>query len=335
MDYTTLKLPLTLQEYTWRPVRREDSHALNALLLAAEAQDRRGWVDTLEDRERDLTDPESNPETDSLAVFTPEGQLVAFGWIFTPPPSDTESISFLDGNVHPDFRQRGLGTAIVKWLVQRGHEIQNSISGPPARYLRVTFPDYLNSNSNLFAKQGFQPIRYYYRMRRDLSQPIPEYKVPESLRMQTWNPELNAYALKADNEAFEDHWGHIPLDEEHWNTWFLQHEDFRPELSFMVTDGQEIAGLSINKVRTAENAVTGIQEGWIQSLAVRRPWRRQGIASALLCASMQVFKSAGLDFAGLTVDTDNLTGALRIYERLGFSVVTRFISVSKTISTEF
>lgn len=335
MDYTTLKLPLTLQEYTWRPVRREDSHPLNALLLAAEAQDRRGWVDTLEDRERDLTDPESNPETDSLAVFTPEGQLVAFGWIFTPPPSDTESISFLDGNVHPDFRQRGLGTAIVKWLVQRGGEIQNSISGPPAHYLRVTFPDYLNSNGNLFAKQGFQPIRYYYRMRRDLSQPIPEYKVPESLHLQTWNPELNADALKADNEAFEDHWGHIPLDEEHWNTWFLQHEDFRPELSFMVTDGQEIAGLSINKVRTAENAVTGIQEGWIQSLAVRRPWRRQGIASALLCASMQVFKSAGLDFAGLTVDTDNLTGALRIYERLGFSVVTRFISVSKTISTEF
>lgn len=335
MDYASLKLPLTLQEYTWRPIEREDAQALNALLLAAEAKDRRGWVDTLEDRERDFTDTDSNPATDSLAAFTTQGQLVAYGWVFTPPPSETESISFLDGNVHPDYRARGLGTTILKWLVQRSREIQNSVPGPQNRFIRANFPDHLTGNQKIFAQQGFEPIRYFYRMRRDLSQPIPDYKVPESLRLQTWNSELNAAALKADNEAFEDHWGHIPLDEEHWNMWFIQHEDFRPEQSFMVTEGSEIAGLSINKIRTAENAVTGIKEGWIQSLAVRRPWRRQGIATALLCASMHAFKAAGLDYAGLAVDTDNLTGALRIYERLGFSVITRFISVSKPISTEF
>lgn len=335
MDYASLKLPLTLQEYTWRPIEQEDAKALNTLLLAAEAQDKRGWVDTLEDRERDFTDPDSNPATDSLAVLTPQGQLVAFGWVFTPPPGETESISFLDGNVHPDYRRRGLGTAILKWLVQRAQEIQHSKPGPQARYIRANFPDHLTSNQKIFERQGFKPIRYYYRMRRDLSQPIPTYQLSDALHLQTWNPELDADARKADNEAFEDHWGHIPMDEDHWNTWFIQHEDFRPELSFMVTNGNEIAGLSINKVRTAENAATGIKEGWIQSLAVRRPWRRQGIATALLCASMNAFKEAGLDFAGLTVDTDNLTGALRIYERLGFMVVIRFISVSIPISMEF
>ena len=116
--------------------------------------------------------------------------------------------------------------------------------------------------------------------------------------------------------------------------WVIDHEDFRPELSFMVMDGAELVGLSVNKVRDAENAAKGIKEGWIQSLGVRRAWRRQGIASALICASMHAFKAAGLEFAGLTVDTDNTTGALRIYERLGFTVITRIVSVAKTITLE-
>ena len=49
---------------------------------------------------------------------------------------------------------------------------------------------------------------------------------------------------------------------------------------------------------------------------------------------MHAFKAAGLEFAGLSVDTDNTTGALRIYERLGFTVITRIVSVAKTITLE-
>jgi mycothiol synthase len=303
--------------------------------LTAEAQDHRGWVDTMEDRARDFADPESNPATDSLAVFTPAGQLVGYGWIFTPPHGESESLSFLEGVVHPEFRKRGLGAAILTWLVQRGSELQNAIPGPQTRRLRLAAPDFLTDDLKLFARHGFEPARYFYRMRRDLhAAPIPEIRLPENLRLQAWNSSLNMAAFQAVDQAFEDHWGHIPMDEEHWRLWVLDHEYFHPELSFMVTEGAELAGVSVNKVRAAENKAVGIKEGWIQTLAVRRAWRRQGIASALLSASMQAFKAAGYDFAGLTVDTDNLTGALRIYERLGFKSISRINVFSKTIYPE-
>ena len=327
-------IPGPLQEFIWRPITRSDSVAMNTLLLAVEAHDQRGWVDTLEDRERNIDDPESNPATDSLAAFLPDGQLIAYGWVFTPPASETQCISFLDGVVHPDYRGRGLGTYILEWTEHRGRQIQNGIPGAQTRFLRLNTNQHLPDSQKLFEQQGFQPVRYYYRMRRDLSQPIPEVQLPGHLQLQTWNSDFNSAALQVVNETFEDHWGNIPLNEEHFQTWIIQHEYFRPQLSFMVMDGHEIAGLTINKIKVAENEANGAQEGWIGTLGVRRAWRRQGVASAILCASMRAFKAAGMETVGLTVDSDNLTGALRIYERLGFFVVRQINQYSKTINME-
>ena len=75
----------------------------------------------------------------------------------------------------------------------------------------------------------------------------------------------------------------------------------------------------------------GQREGWIQDLGVRRAWRKRGVASALLCQSMRAFKAAGLDYAMLGVDTENPTCALRLYERLGFAQVKRFINFEKRV----
>jgi ribosomal protein S18 acetylase RimI-like enzyme len=98
-------------------------------------------------------------------------------------------------------------------------------------------------------------------------------------------------------------------------------------------NGQKnVVALSINEVREEENRAAGVREGWVRELATRRAWRNKGIATALVCKSMQAFKAAGLDYAGLGVDTENLTGALRIYERLGFVPVRRGINFSKEVS---
>src|SRR5512143_2516346 len=95
--------------------------------------------------------------------------------------------------------------------------------------------------------------------------------------------------------------------------------------------GKEVAGFSMNGVSAERNARQGRSEGWIEELAVRRPWRRRGVATALLCASMHAFKAEGLQQAMLGVDTENLTGALRVYEHVGFKPVKRFIQFEKPL----
>jgi ribosomal protein S18 acetylase RimI-like enzyme len=56
---------------------------------------------------------------------------------------------------------------------------------------------------------------------------------------------------------------------------------------------------------------------------VRRPWRRRGLARALLTRSLKMFQDMGMEEAALGVDTENLSGALRLYESVGFRAVKR------------
>ena len=104
-----------------------------------------------------------------------------------------------------------------------------------------------------------------------------------------------------------------------------------PEPVDRVLRGDEVVGFSFNVVNRETNERYSVQEGWVSDLGVRRAWRKRGIASALLCASMRTFKATGLDDAMLGVDTGNPTGALRLYERLGFVQVKRFITFEKPV----
>jgi ribosomal protein S18 acetylase RimI-like enzyme len=79
----------------------------------------------------------------------------------------------------------------------------------------------------------------------------------------------------------------------------------------------------MNYVFAAENAQLGIRRGWLDHVSVRRPWRGRGLAKALCAESFRVLRSRGIDEAWLGVDAANPTGALGLYESLGFVVVRR------------
>ena len=76
--------------------------------------------------------------------------------------------------------------------------------------------------------------------------------------------------------------------------------------------------------RTHESADPDM--GWISVLGVRRPWRRRGLALALLQHSFREFRARGRLRAGLGVDADSETGAVELYARAGMREVRRYES---------
>jgi mycothiol synthase len=330
-----LPTPDKFPEFTWRPAQIADAPALQRLLVEIEEADRRSWHETLEDRERDFNDPTTQPDKDSLVAVAQNGEIAALAWTFAPPAADKEHYAYLWGEVHPQYRGRGLGSFILEWNEARGRQILVSRGDDLPRYLRTTCHDHLQDRIELFESRSFVRSRYAYRMRRDLSLPIPDVKMPYGIRMIPWKPELDLQTMDAANDAFRDHWGFMPVSLDQWRLWFTGHPSFRPDLTYLaVAEGlnqEEVIGLCINRVMEEKNRNEGIREGWVQEVAVRRGWRGKGIATSLLCASMQAFKAIGLKQAGLAVDTENLTGALRIYERLDFEVVQRFITFLKKV----
>ena len=328
-DRVVVPTPPALPGYTWRPARRADAPAIYQLRLAADQADDGGGAGTLQDAELLFEDAWINTETDSLIALTPEGQVAVMIGVFVNPEPEEEARAFLGDTLHPAHRGRGLEAFVLAWAEARGRQRLRAIPGDRPRVLRNGSADHLVQRIALLESRGFRPIRYFYRMRRDFSQPIPDSPLPEGLTLRTYSPDLSDALREAFNESFRDHWGFEPVTPEDWQLFVVGRDIFRPDLTFVVLDGDEIAGYSINRVDPDENARRGIDEGWVGQLGVRRAWRKRGLASALLCESMRAFKAEGLDHATLGVDAENLTGALAIYERLGFAPVKRFIAFAK------
>jgi mycothiol synthase len=97
-------------------------------------------------------------------------------------------------------------------------------------------------------------------------------------------------------------------------------------------DGEQVAGMVLNRVDQAENEMYQRQRGYTQDVFVRRPWRRRGLARSLLVQSIRVFREMGMEETALGVDTQNPSGALRLYESLGYGEVKRHTFFDKEMS---
>jgi mycothiol synthase len=121
----------------------------------------------------------------------------------------------------------------------------------------------------------------------------------------------------AENEAFRDHWGHREMTHEDLRATLAQ-PDLDASLWQVAWDGHEIAGVVQNWIWRGENERLGLNRGWLERVSVRRPWRRRGLARALIARSLSQLRVAGLADAALGVDLDNPQDALGLYESIGF-----------------
>jgi mycothiol synthase len=328
----TLPTPPARPGYTWRPLQYADLPALRRMLSSAARVDGRTPPDPLEDMQRQFRDPWSAPETNARLAVTHAGEIAVVMRSFVNPQPEAESRAYLWGEIHPAHRGQGLEALVLDWLEARGRQRLHTLPSHLPRELRFSVLDTQQDWITPVEQHGFKPVRYTYRMRRDLAQPIPDRPWPEGLTLTSYRPELDEPMRQAFNDTFRDHWSFEPITPEDWRMFLTGHSAFRPELTFLALAGAEVAGFCLNLVNHEGNQIQGFDEGWIAEVGVRRAWRKHGAASALLCQAMRAFREAGLDYAGLTVDTENPTGALRVYETQGFVIYKRFVIFAKSLA---
>jgi mycothiol synthase len=166
---------------------------------------------------------------------------------------------------------------------------------------------------------GWQPIRYSFQMRIELTDEPPEPSWPDGLAPRNLRPGGEERAYEAGMDAFADHWEfqRLPFDE--WRSFASDAHNFDPSLWWLVEDGDQLAAFSLNNWHFSGDP----KFGWIGSLGVRKPWRRRGLATALLLHSFRDFRTRGATRVGLSVDGENTTGAVRLYEQVGMRVARR------------
>ena len=309
----------------------EDAVTIFELRIAADAADATDVAGSLDAAKRDFGESWTHSATHSLLGFDRSGELAASARIFINPEETDEYRVHLIGEIHPLHRSRGLGQFLFSWMSDRAKHLLSEKRADAKKVLFTYCTDTQSDRLELYEGNGFQIVRYFYRMRRDLHAPILALTLPTGITLLPWHTDYSEAARQEFNEIFGDHWNFDSTNEADWEHLIVGSKSFQPGLSFLAWSGAEIVGICICYIQTEENEREGVAEGWVEIVGVRRAWRHKGIASALICKAMRAFRNAGMEYAGLGVDAENTTGAIGIYEKLGFEPIRRRISFAREL----
>lgn len=313
----------------YRPARMEDVEAVTTLSNICSVEEVGAAQFLIEDNRSWWQSPGFNLATDTQVVVTPDGAVVGYADVW-----DTEPHVHIHGwvRVHPDYRRNGIGAHLAQWLERRSRE---SVPRAPAdarvTLLQATLATDMVSQALLRA-QGYQRVRYFFRMVIDLDTPPPAPVLPDGITIRPFvQGQEERAVLLADREAFKDHWGYVeqPFEEEfaRWMHRIENDPDHDPSLWFVAVEGAQIAGLALCSPKMTEDP----DMGWVNVLGVLRPWRRRGLALALLHHCFGELYRRGKRRVGLGVDANSLTGALRLYEKAGMRPVRQYANFEKEL----
>ncbi|MFC1960044.1 GNAT family N-acetyltransferase [Chloroflexota bacterium] len=247
------------------------------------------------------------------------GQFVGYGGVQVQPPY---SRVYAWGYVHPDFMGQGIGTELVQRAEARTREIlaRANVETPMCLEQLISPDD--GAAVVLLTGQGYQPVRHFWQMELELTAAPPAPNWPTGITLETLRADHVRAVYDAMDEAFQDHWGYVAIPVaaqdaafERWQNRLSADPDFDPALVFVALAGAEVAGVAFNRLKFA----TGPDMGSISSLSVCPPWRRQGLALALLYQTFGAFYRRGYARVRLGVDTANVE-AIRLYEKVGMRV---------------
>lgn len=286
----------------------------------------------------DLNDPELirldwlnegfNPETDLLMIFAPDHSLAAFVecWLNQEPPVHP----WIFGRVHPNHWGRGIGSHILTWAEDRAYFALEKCEPNLRVAPRSGAEAHNKAGLDLFEGLGWKHSRSFYRMVTDLDSAPEVTTFPEEITVRPYDPETETEEVyRTFVDTFKDHFGFMEQPFEKGFAEFkhnlIEEPGYDPRFWFVAMAGDEMAAICLCRREDPEDA----EAGWVSELGVRRAWRKRGLGYALLKHSFAAFHADGKKRAGLGVDADSLTGALKLYERAGMRVQRQFNQYEK------
>ncbi|MEV6548398.1 GNAT family N-acetyltransferase [Streptomyces sp. NPDC051597] len=314
-----------------RPMDKADVPAWLRLRADAERADRSGHHVDADDLAEELENPKLDLERDTLTLWD-GARLVAYALVHAPDGAVDAARFRGDAAVHPDWRRQGLGRHLVSWMDARARtRYAEGFAHLPGELLISGKSGDANLEA-LAASGGFTACRWWFEMTHPLNTGRPMTGgVPEGLRLVPFEPVWDEPTRLAHNDAFRDHWDFTAMDPTDWRTHVVGARSFRPALSRLLLDGDQVVAYLIAEEYEADTAADGTRDCHVGYLATRRSHRGRGAAPTLMAATLDAALTRGYDSASLTVDTANPSGALGLYERLGFTAHREYVTYARPL----
>jgi mycothiol synthase len=309
-----------------KPRMNEDVPAATKLLHDWEVAEF-GWSGIDDDDLRaDWSAPGTDIDGNALLALTTDGQLAGFMNLHARPPFTDLSVAC---PVATEFMGLGLGAALLAHAERRATAmVERTPAANEPSFLRQWTGRNSGASIELLAAHGYTPTRALLTMQMDLRETVDHPAAPEGIDIRPLiaGREERAY-YEAEEEAFANHWGFQPVTFEQFQHYVLDSPKWDPTLAFLALDGDDVAGVMLMQAGTSWDE----DLGWFDDLAVREPWRRRGIARALMDAGFAELRSRGSARAGLEVDSENDYGAVALYESVGMREIDRVVPYEKRL----
>jgi mycothiol synthase len=264
-----------------------------------------------------------------VIVAVVDDHVVGYGYLTVLLGADTHRC-YIWGGIHPDHRGHGLGSEMIDRLIEMASERMADHTDAPVA-LRAYVPTSDATLEAMFDQRGWTAVRWFDDLHRPV-RPVPSVPEPVGITIVDWDPMQTNELRDVKNAAFADHWGSQPSTEHEWSQ-LTDGGAARLRWSTMALDRSgRIVGLCLVHRHDADDEVLGTTYAWIDKVATLAEHRGQGIAAALISATMQHLNDAGIANVALGVDSDSPTGAHRLYERLGFEPWTRYVTREQWLS---
>lgn len=316
---------------TFRGFRgKVDYAAMVATIEGSKEVDNLEWTLDIEDTARNYAHMVNCDPYQDMLFAEMDGQVIGYSRVWWEQAQQGQRFYQHFAHLLPEWRDKGIRRAMLRYNERRSREIAAGHSVEGACLFQAWTSDGETHWESLLVSEGYEAVRYGFSMVRPNLDDIPDLPLPEGLEVRPVQPEHYWAVWRAAEEAFRDHWGETEWQDEWFEEW-QESPTFMPELWQVAWDGDQVAGSVQNFINHEENAEYSRKRGYTEGISVRRPWRRRGLARALIARSFRVLKEQGMTEAALGVDAENPNGALRLYQSMGFREVKRHTTFRKPL----
>jgi ribosomal protein S18 acetylase RimI-like enzyme len=253
-------------------------------------------------------------------------------WLF----SENESaVAFGVGNLHPELSSKILEpiiavragdprySVLLDWFIVEARREYSDFK------IQISINHKHTENLGHVNSRGFMPIRVYNLLRAPVAPNLEPPALPEGVEvrnadLKNINDQRKVHAVHQN--SFEEHFGFTPRDFDSWVKRVQADKSIPSDGIYLIESQGEAAGF------IWLDDIDGLElRGFVERLGVNKEHRAKGFGQLLLGTALAHFSRRGYVHAELGVDTENTSGALRLYEKMGFNVLSANVEYEREV----